>query len=57
MQTIGTDYEDILNNIVPVVVKFGEEAEALKLKLSPKGVITASNPKLAALLRTKRVGF
>ena len=57
MQSVGVDYEDVLEKIVPAVATFGDVARSLKLSLSPKAAITASTPKLALLLQKEMSGY
>ena len=51
MQSIGYDNEEVLDKLVPAVVMFAESVARLKLKLSPKAVVTASTHKLALILQ------
>lgn len=51
MQTIGIDFDNVLEQLVLAVVALGEEAAKLLLTLSPRVVVTASSQKLALLLQ------
>ena len=51
MQSVGSEYNEVLDKIVPAVVLFGEEAAKLKLPLSDKAGVAASSVKLACILQ------
>ncbi len=50
LQATGESHDDVLSKLVPAVVCFAQGAKQLKLSLSPKAVIAASNLKLANFL-------
>ena len=52
MQSTGKDYDEVLEKIIPAVARFAESVvKLLKLMLSPKAVVTASEYKLALILQ------
>ena len=57
MQSTDAEFAGVLDKIVPAVSLFGDEAQRLKLSLSPKAVVTASTDKLARALQKELLTY
>ncbi len=57
MHAYNDTFEEVLQDVIPSVAKFGDEVRVMGLSLSPKAVCTASSKKLATAAKNELASY